>query len=680
MASPAGEMANLIKESTGSQVIETEEDRVQISPVVNHVHQMFLESVSSRLTWENQAQRNIRSYKAQDTVEFRSSEEESKKVFVRTTTVKTRAAFSQVMEALLANNKFPLMIESTPVPEGTEMYAHVEDAEPPPPGVGFEGDGRTMAPGATEEDLRFLDNEEFKGLDLKPGPSKDGSYVSPAKRAAEQMNKIIHDQLAETLALTHLRKAVFEACLLGTGALKGVFTDTKVTHKWEDGVYTPEETPVPKLSWVSMWDLYFDSNAMSYDECEYVIERHRFTSKQMRDLKSSPNFDPSAIDLCISRGANYVAQGFEHVVREDDVIMNKDRLWEVLEYWGYMSTSDARKSGLVVPASSGDQISVNVWVCGHETIKIMVNPFIPQRIPYFVFNYEQKPYSITGTGVPETMEDSQLMMNGFARMAVENLALAGNMVFEIDETLLVDGQTMDIFPGKIFRKHGGQPGQAVNSIKFASTANENMLMFREWRQVADESSGIPSVSHGQTGVTGVGRTASGLSTILESASLTIKTTIRNIDDDCLQPLGNMLFFWNQQFNWENIPKGDYDVIATGARSFTKREQRVQNLQTFLQLSANPALAPIIKIPTILRELAISMDMDPEEVVNDVEMSKIYAKIIGEAGGMGAQSSKAFNAQQGAAPGAQGTGAGNPTGAGNEAGANVQPGAAAGPSV
>ena len=618
-------------------------------------------------------------YKGQDTVTFRESEEQNKKVFVRTTTVKTRAAFAQIMEALMSNNKFPLQVDSTPVPTGVPQYAHSddgsEDGAEEPEGIGFEGDGKIIEPGSTMDNMRFLDDPAFKDTELKEGPTKVGEseYISPAKRAAEQMNKIIQDQLAESLALQYLREAVFEGCLLGTGALKGVFSEEKIVHRWEEGVYKPVAVKVPKLTWVSIWDLYFDPNAMSFDDSEFIIERHRFTAKQLRDLKVKPNFDTVNIDKCIQRGANYVAQGFESRVREDDVIMNKGRLWEVLEYWGYMSKADALSAGLQVLDMEGDQVEVNIWVCGDEVIRAMINPFTPKRLPYFIFNYEQKPYTIMGTGVPETMEDSQLMMNGFSRMAVENLALAGNMVFEIDETLLVDGQDMDIFPGKIFRKHGGQPGQAINSIKFQSTANENMLMFREWRQIADESTGIPSVSHGQTGVTGVGRTASGLSTILESGSLTIKTTIRNIDEGILEPLGRMLFYWNQEHNWEEIPKGDFDVIATGSRSFTRKEQRVQNLQSFLQLSANPALAPIIKIPTILRELAVEMDMDPEEVVNDVEMSKVYARIIGEAGGLGAQSTKAFAAQQGgqAIPGGQGTGQGNVAGVGNEGGANVQ---------
>ena len=70
-----------------------------------------------------------------------------------------------------------------------------------------------------------------------------------------------------------------------------------------------------------------------------------------------------------------------------------------------------------------------------------------------------------------------MVMNGHARMAIDNLALAGNLVFDIDETQLVPGQSMDIFPGKIFRRQSGVTGTAVNGIKFPNTAGENVQMY-----------------------------------------------------------------------------------------------------------------------------------------------------------------------------------------------------------
>lgn len=666
------------------------QEKVIQNPLVARIISNMSEADTSRLTTEAQWISNIQAYRAKDTKtpgrnddsgEFRASEEH--KPYIRTTTVKTRAAYSQIMESLMQNSRFPLMIEPTPVPEGVPEFATNDpnaggNGEDSPEsqedfGIGFDGDGKTMAPGATADNMSWKEDDELYAQ-LNEGKDKSGgqyAQISPAARAAERMNKIIMDQLEESNAHTELRKSVFEACLLGTGVMKGVFTEEKTIHKWVEGKYTPEKKKFPKMHHISAWDLYVDNNALILEDAEWLIERHRMTAKQMRDLKSRPSFKTDAIDKCIAGGANYISKSFENVVREEDNIENKGRLWEVLEYWGYMSIEEAVAVGLAVDNAQSDQIQVNVWLCGTEILRAITNPFLPQRLPYFLFNYEINPYNIYGTGVPETMEDSQKMMNGFARLAVDNLALAGNLVFDVDESMLIAGQSMDIYPGKIFRRQGGQPGQAIHGVKFPSTANENMMMFREFRQIADESTGIPSVSHGQTGVTGVGRTSSGLNMILENASLNIKTVIRNIDDDLLQPMGKMLFYWNNQFNYENLPKGDFDCIATGIRSYTKQEIKVQRLQTLLGLTQNPAVAPIVKLPYIVRELVKGMDMDPNEAINDMEEAKLYAEIIGLAGGVSAQSKQAAGMQGAEGPAGTSGNTGNTEGAGNPGGMNGQ---------
>jgi len=638
--------------------------------LVARINNDFEAAETARYIAEDQWTKNTRAYRAEDShsasknggnPEFRSSEEH--KPYIRTTTVKTRAAYAQIMESLMQNTRFPLMIEPTPAPEGVPEYvtndpsAEVQPESQMDFGLGYEGDGRELAPGASMEDPENM----WKTENTQEGyaTSQDYSQVSPAKRAAERMNKVILDQLEESNAHTELRKSVFEACLLGSGVMKGVLSEYKTSHRWKDGVYTPVQRKYPKVNSVSLWNLYVDPNATTIEEAEYVIERHRMNAKKLRELKLRPDFNSAAIDRCLAAGSNYTRRRFEHEIDEKETVIANNRRWEVNEYWGYVEKEEAEGAGLTI---EGEIAQVNVWVCGDEILKIVANPFLPQRMPYFMFDYETDAYSLYGTGVPETMEDSQKMMNGFARLAVDNLALAGNLVFAVDETSLVPGQDMKIFPGKTFRVQGGQgAAQAVQGIKFPSTANENLQMFQEFRRQADESTGIPSVSHGQTGVTGVGRTSSGLNMILENASLSIKTSIRNIDDDLLQPLGKMLFYWNQQFNGENLPEGDFECVATGIRSYTKQEVKVQRLQTLLQLVQNPALAPMVKLPYIIRELVKGMDLDPNEVINDMDEARLYAEIIGMAGGA--------QQQQGAVPeestqgtsGLQGTGAGNPEG-------------------
>jgi hypothetical protein len=227
------------------------------------------------------------------------------------------------------------------------------------------------------------------------------------------------------------------------------------------------------------------------------------------------------------------------------------------------------------------------------------------------------------------MDDTQLLMNGFMRMAVDNAALSSNLLIEVDETNLVPGQDLSVYPGKIFRRQAGAPGQAIFGTKFPNVTQECLLMFDKARQLADESTGMPSYAHGMTGVMSVGRTASGMSMLMGAAAQNIKAVVRNIDDYLLSPLGKSLFAFNMQFNFDKELLGDLEVNARGTESLMRNEIRSQRLIQFMQMSANPAMAPFVKYDYILRELASSMDLDEDKILNDPREAAIQAKMMAE---------------------------------------------------
>lgn len=648
----------------------------------------------NRSKQEAQWFRSTQAFKGIDTSKFRGSEETD--VFLRTTTVKTRAAYSQIIEALLSDGRFPVEVTHTEVPFGISEYAHLssEMAEMPdvevgeeggPAGVGFAGDGQDLAPGATfkhlEEGNAFLGGleEELTMEDgttpLAAGPGKLGEpQIALAKQTARTLDKLIQDHLTASKASTVLRKSIFECCLLGTGVIKGPFNVEKKLPRWvvdkETGkrTYEPVTITAPMFDSTSIWNLLIDPNANTQEDAEWMAERHRMTPAQVFELKKRPHFKASEIDLLVTDGGNYVEDSYESQIRGNQTGTEVNNLYEVVEFWGYMPVSELKDYGLSIPDDAGDMVQINMWYSGSRVLRVVINPFLPQRLPYFVFPYETRPYEMYGVGVPEAMEDSQKMINGFARLAVDNLALAGNVMMAVDDSALVHGQTDEIYPGKIWHiVSGTNASQAIQDIKFPNTAPENLQMMREFRQQADEATGIPSIAHGQTGVSGFGRTSSGMSMLLQNASLNIKTVIRNLDDHCFKPMGQATYQWEMQYSATQYPEivGDLEIKATGSQSLQQKEVRAQRLQTFLQISANPALAPLIKFPTVLKELAVSMDMDPAEILNNPEEAAIYTALMGQQ-----------NMQQPGQAGAMAAGGslptdpgftGNDAGAGNPAG-------------
>ena len=631
-------------------------------------------------------------------VKFRESEKS--RVFVKITKTKVLAAFGQLIEVIFGSGKFPIGVSETKVPEGVAEHAHL-DINNPSPGletsvgetkeaenpfdVGYAGDGKTLKPGATHGSGKFevvppidVQAEEAGVLKENLVPIAQALELNPAQKSARRMEKLIHDQIEESNGASEIRNALFESALFGTGIIKGPFNFNKTLHRWEDvegeRKYTPVDVRVPRLEFVSIWDFFPDPNATSLSECEYVLHRHRLNRTQLRALGKMPYFDKDAIRNCLQSGPNYVEKGYENELR-DNPISEDSGQFEVIEYWGVMDAEYCRQVGMELSEEIDDldEVQINAWICNGELLRTVVNPFTPFRIPYHSFSYEKNPYSFFGIGVAENMDDSQKIMNGHARMAIDNLALSGSLVFDVDETSLVGGQSMEIYPGKVFRRQAGVPGTAINGVKFPNTSQENMMMFDKFRQLADEQTGIPSYSHGQTGVQSMTRTASGMSMLLGAASLNVKTVIKNLDDFLLKPLGEAYFQWNMQFLEGKLDvQGDLEVRATGTNSLMQKEVRSQRLTTFLQTVQNPAVAPFVKINKLISELAYSLDLDPDELLNDPEEAAIMAQIIGmqnagqNAGaeaGPGGQKPGGMGAAQGVPEGAQDLGA-TGTGGGN----------------
>jgi hypothetical protein len=313
---------------------------------------------------------------------------------------------------------------------------------------------------------------------------------------------------------------------------------------------------------------------------------------------------------------------------DDETLADSER-WEVLEFWGFVDVEHLEENGVNIPSEYKDldELNCNIWICNGEVIRFVLNPFKPSRIPYYATPFEHNPYSFFGVGIAENMDDTQTLMNGFMRMAIDNAALSGNLIIEIDETNLVPGQDMSVYPGKTFRRQGGAPGQAIFGTKFPNVAQENIQLFDKARVLADESTGFPSFAHGQTGVSGVGRTASGISMLMGAANGSIRTVVKNVDDYLVRPLGRAFFAFNMQFDFDESIRGDLEVRASGTESLMANEVRSQRLMQFLQVAQNPVLAPFAKMDFIIREIAKSMDLDPDKVTNSMQDAAIQAEIL-----------------------------------------------------
>ena len=187
--------------------------------LVGYIRERFQQAETSKVYDEKRWLKAYRNYRGLYGPETAFRENEKSRVFVKITKTKVLASFGQIIEVLFSQGKFPLGVSPTSVPEDIAERAHLDqkihnNLKKNQSPYGFPGDGGTIPPGATVNELMKNLNQEYENLGFKEGPSYTGSpQIEPARMAAEQMQKLIHDQLEESRAITIMRHVFFEMAL-----------------------------------------------------------------------------------------------------------------------------------------------------------------------------------------------------------------------------------------------------------------------------------------------------------------------------------------------------------------------------------------------------------------------------------------------------------------------------------
>ena len=315
-------------ETDGKPYAVDPDDTRLMSGLAGYIRKQFSRAEDARYTEEEKWIKAYKNYRGVYDSDVQFLETEKSRIFIKVTKTKVLAAYSQIVDVLLANDIFPITIEPSVLPEGVAESVSFDPKEPegvdigeqPVDLVGFEGDGKPLPPGATQQTLledRLGPLEDLLSdiPNLREGDGNTQSSVTfhPAMVAAKKMEKQIKDQLDESNASTHLRYAAFECSLFGTGIVKGPFASTKEYPNWEeDGEYNPTIRTVPNVSHTSIWDFYPDPDGYTINECDFVIERHKMTRSQLRALRRRPFFDEDAINRALEMGENYEVKWWEN--------------------------------------------------------------------------------------------------------------------------------------------------------------------------------------------------------------------------------------------------------------------------------------------------------------------------------------------------------------------------------
>lgn len=390
---------------------------------------------------------------------------------------------------------------------------------------------------------------------------------------------------------------------------------------------------------VSIWDFYTDNNADSNNKAMGCIERHNYTPYEfqqiyMGDEEYNQENVIAAYNLATIPDYNQkleVQQGYNYMGQQAP----KDVKVTVLEYWGqapfallkpYLNEipegvshkdTDLVECAVILAgtASEADTISqINI-------LKANLNPS-GDRI-YRVCPFIKNPGSPYGIGVAESIRDSQMLINSFARLMVDNKALSGNGVFAINKEVIDTRATQDgleNYPGKVYFVKG-DVRNAIMPMQFPDVTGGLEVAMDRFERWADEESGIPKYTQGESS-SFLNKTATGMSMIINQSNIFLKTTIRNIDEFWIKPLA-------KAFNLLNEIDGSYpqeinyplDVVPLGVDSLMAKEIKFENAMKLFQVAKETDLLPFINKTNALHLVSDLLDVKGL-VVSDVEAQQI----------------------------------------------------------
>lgn len=594
--------------------VEVMEDRepVALSSLGAELLAEFAGAERDRRLVEQRWLQDIRQYRGQYDPEVEEGiGEKRSRAFVRKTRVKVKTVDSRVADLLFpAGSEKNWEVGPTPVPSvSREQRDNVIRQL------------REMADAITQQQRQMAQQQ---GVDPRTVPPVkltrtqiDQAIKEMVAEASKKMAKAIEDQLTEARYKEVCIKAIHSGHLYGTGIIKGPLIERKVRTSFveENGqwVQRSESYVVPFIDFVPLWRWYPDMSSNELQGCQYAWERHLMTRAEIADLADRKSFDGKVIRAYIKSNPNgrmtprYVDDQLKIMGERMHKQGATTGAFEVLERWGWLSGEQLCGCGVKVPANRmHESFFSNVWLLPTgEVIKAVIQPINGVTWPYHLYYFDKDETSIFGEGLATIMRDDQTMINAAIRMILDNAAISGGPMFEVNPHLLSKLENITEFgPWKAFLRNNVSPGQrAVVPIEVPSKLSELANIMQLFESNADEVTAIPRYMYGENTSTGAAGTASGMSMLMGAVNIVIKDLITAWDEGVTRSFLQAMYRWNMQFNPDPSIKGDFDVKARGTSSLVAKEVRARQLDAFSASVANPIDGPYVKRDRLLRQRA-----------------------------------------------------------------------------
>lgn len=419
--------------------------------------------------------------------------------------------------------------------------------------------------------------------------------MAKASDAAKLAENRVYDWMTEANYPAEGRKVIHDAARIGVGVLKGPFPDMQenraVTVNGDTVAIQIERKVVPSLKWVDPWNLFpADGCGENIHDGDYVFERDFLSEKALKKLKNQPGYIASAIDAVIEEGPGKCKTESKNPGEREQ----KNR-YDVWYYYGILKRDELEAAGAIgvedLPEDAEDAHAIVTMVNDHP-IRAALHPLESGTFPYRVVPWSRRAGHWAGVGVGEQMSVPQRIVNASTRALLNNAGAASGVQIVIDQAGIIPADnSYKITPNKVWYKTAeGAPDvrAAFQVFTIPALVADLQRIIEYGMKLAEESTGIPLITQGQTGPTSP--ETFGQAELQDNNAHTWLRSVGYRYDDCItEPL--VTDFYEYLLLDPEVPneaKGDFRIHAHGSIAMVERAIQEQTLMGMLGAANNPA--------------------------------------------------------------------------------------------
>jgi hypothetical protein len=463
----------------------------------------------------------------------------------------------------------------------------------------------------------------------------DAVKLNERRKAGEEAKKAqlkVDDILEKGYFYNALSEFLSDLPIYKYAVFKGPITRKKTELKWEKKKkkLVAHESAVFQWERVSPWDIWFSPGATSIKNTE-VFERQRMSVNDLYNLIGLPGYREDDIREIIQA---YEGRGFKEWIQIFDYERAQmegrnnvldDAFINAIEFHGFVLGRYLMEYEVPGVDDPLKPYFVTAWMVDKRIFKVMMNPSPRLRVPYYITSFDKQPGSLYGNGIPALANDITDVINATLRALINNIAISSGPQVVYHEELLSPSQDDSLYPWKRWKVLSDPSNPQSKPVEFfqpQSNAQELMGIVDKFSSMLDDVSTIPKYLTGNGQAGGAGRTASGLSMLINNANKTLQNVADNIDTDIFQPLLEMLYDFIMLTDSTGMLRGDESIVVEGVRQAAKQEQDLTKQLQFLQLVNNPSYQGLLgpgEMARILQQIADNIGMEikvtqPEDAI------------------------------------------------------------------